>query len=527
MTTLLRYCRQVLPKVCRKVVTRSLPHPTVLRLPVRFFSVALTEAPEETPAVDANADSPADSQIIEELRETARYGQTPSTKYTTDWKYEDCRDMLKQWKMSGEVSPEAVTLALRVLLRCKYEPSVLSQELQAIEKLVGSIGKTPLTDELSLQLLKANGLAGHVGRSISLLGLRKKRGYDPIKDEFQFAIQSIISASLENKKNRNIYASDASSSLDNPTRFLDAILLNMHQRDFALTSELSLRMLSTYASSPMGKAVHFHYKVKPTKNGPRLVWNQPAPYYKIPSQLKADQEIALPGNSERRTKLDFERSEKFTLAPALTFFESLLQGACGHDPMEPTLELYNIKIKICCFRGAMWRAMEILKTELPQAGLEANTLSYLRILEGLVRVGDIATMQVFFTEMNQRNVPLNRQVVATMVDGYLNTADVAGSITFVQDVFNQHSILPPYNTHLKILELALCSGNFYEAKRHIYFIQQLWKFQPNDYHEASLKKQVQLTVQHPKLKKKALRQMFRYFGYELEETDFLDDFRES
>jgi hypothetical protein len=461
---------------------------------------------------------------LERLRQAARFGQNAGIGYTKEWKYEECREVLELWKSIKDVSPEAVTLALRVLLRCKYDTPILSKELQSIEKMVGSIGQTPLTEDLSLHLLKANGMAGHVGRAISLLSLRQKRGFEPVKKEFQYAIQSIISASLENRKHRNIY--ETSNSLDNPTRFLDAVLLNMHQRNFDLTPDLALLMLSTYASSPMGKALHFHYKARWTKEGPRLVWNQPAPYHKIPSQIRPDQEVALRGSSERKTKLEFERSEKFGLRPALSFFESLLHGACGHAPVKATLELYNCKIKICSYRGAIWRAMEILDKELPQAGLEPNTLSYLRILEGLARLGDVITMQKFFTTMNQRNVPLSRHVIRAMVDGYLNTSDVAGSITFVQDVFNQYSILPPYNTHLKILEMALASSNPYEATRHVYFIQQLWRFQPNDYHSVSLQRQVHSTVRHPSLSKEALQRMFQYFGYRLKEKDFFDEFRD-
>lgn len=247
--------------------------------------------------------------------------------------------------------------------------------------------------------------------------------------------------------------------------------------------------------------------------------------YKIPSQIQPDQETALRGSSERKSKLEFERSEKFGLRPALSFFESLLHGACGHAPVTPSLELYNCKIKICCYRGAIWRAMEILEVELPQAGLEPDTLSYLRILDGLARLGDIVTMKKIFTTMNQRNVPLSRHIIRAMVDGYLNASDVAGGITFVQDVFNQYSILPPFNTHLKILEIALGSANPYEATRHVYFLQQLWRFQPNDYHSASLQNQVRSTVQHPSLRKAALQHMFQYFGYRLEEKDFFEEFR--
>ena len=524
--TLLRLTsRHIVPRIDRALIFS----PTVTRLQWRFVSVPVTDANDE--ATDENLSlahaapqtKPEEESILERLRLFARFGQTFDSRYTEEWKYEECRNVLEQWKSSGDMSPEAVTLVLRVVLRCKFEPHVLSKEIQAVEKLVGSIGKTPLTDELSLQLLKTNGQAGHVGRSVSLLGLRKKRGFKAVNEEFQYAIQSIISACLDNRKHRNVFA--PCNVLDNPTRFLDAILLNMHQRDFELTPHLAHKMLSTYASSPTGKAVHFHYTLKMTRDGPRVVWNQPPPYYKVPSQIKADQDVALPGSSDRKTKMEFER-DKFDISAPLSFYESLVQGVCGHDPIMPTLELFNAKIKICCYRGAIWHAMDILQKAIPQAGLEPDTRSYLRILQALARLGDITTMKKLFTEMNQKDVPLNRHVVEAMVSGYLNAADIAGSITFVQDVFNQYSFLPPYNTHLNILEMALASKNPYEAKRHVYFLQQLWKFQPNDYHGESIKKQVRLTVQHPMLTKMALQELFQYFGYELNETDFLVDFRD-
>ena len=128
--------------------------------------------------------------------------------------------------------------------------------------------------------------------------------------------------------------------------------------------------------------------------------------------------------------------------------------------------------------------------------------------------------------MAQKDVPLSRPIIEVMVEGYLNTSDVAGSITFVQDVFNQYSILPPYDTHLKIIEKALGSANPYEAKRHVYFLEQLWRFQPNSYHPRSLLKQVRNTIQNPRLSKAALQHLFQYFGYTLEEKDFFEEFRD-
>mmetsp|Transcript_14990 Transcript_14990/g.34644 ORF Transcript_14990/g.34644 Transcript_14990/m.34644 type:complete len:109 (+) Transcript_14990:494-820(+) len=107
-----------------------------------------------------------------------------------------------------------------------------------------------------------------------------------------------------------------------------------------------------------------------------------------------------------------------------------------------------------------------------------------------------------------------------MVDGMLNVGNVSGAITFVQDVFNQYTVLPPYTTHLKILEVALASELEYEAKRHVYFLQQLWKWQPTQYHSPEETEKVQLAQRNPKLSKEALQHLFRYFGYTLADSDF-------
>ena len=106
----------------------------------------------------------------------------------------------------------------------------------------------------------------------------------------------------------------------------------------------------------------------------------------------------------------------------------------------------------------------------------------------------------------------------------LNVGNVGGAITFVQDVFNQYLVLPPYTTHLKILELALASELEYEAKGHVYFLQQLWKWQPNQHHLKNTKREVvrkvELAQKNPKLSKAALKRLFDYFGYKLTERDF-------
>ena len=97
---------------------------------------------------------------------------------------------------------------------------------------------------------------------------------------------------------------------------------------------------------------------------------------------------------------------------------------------------------------------------------------------------------------------------------------ISGASTMVQDIFNQHDTLPPYTTHLKIIEFALSNGLVFEAKRHVYFVQQLWKWEPSPHHDERFIKMMEATKNNPKLSKNALQKMFQYFSEELQEGDF-------
>ena len=256
------------------------------------------------------------------------------------------------------LSSETTSLALRSLLRLNVHTTILSRRVRDVERLLGSIAHTPLTDTLSYNLVEANGKAGNVGRVLALLHLRGKRGYTPVHvprkggshidknhqegrrdegyhrpSEFVWALTALRSSTLalreaggrtdlhrrrNNRNNnnnnstnhhntnnnnmntihfnedngrtrsskhhhRNSYHSQHQHQhqqqqqqqqqqdhtqhqhqhpLDNPTRWLDAILLNMHERKIPLTTDIASLMLSCYAcTGRTGRATHYHYKV--------------------------------------------------------------------------------------------------------------------------------------------------------------------------------------------------------------------------------------------------------------------------
>lgn len=545
------------------------------------------------------------------------------------------------------LSSKVLANAIRSLIRTRMDTPLLSQRIRDIEKIVGLIGWTPITEELSYRLLEANGKAGNVRRTLALLELRRRRGYTPREQdertfqegkelnnvgirrgekEFIHAIQSIQSAQLPLRRSRNIYLHESQLSdmaLDNPTRYLDAILLNMNQREVPLRPEIATQMLHCYASmGRTGRAIHYFYKVvrdpieedgfyiagpHPTHLGeeelgewkerrrrdgmgrvvvsgfedeeegdgnedeedsiisieeedaiidssstkertkPRMIMHPLPPFHKIPSHVEGAN-LAMNSDHQRpisfvkassrssssnqqepaqsiktpKTKYEWEvdREWSLSLTAAFAFADSLTHGACGHDPIELNVGGWNCLIKACCYRGAFHRALKILNETMPQKGIEPDSYSYNTILAGLARVGDISSLKEYLMNMTNKRVPIDKYTVQAMADGFLNVGDISGASTMVQDVFNQHDTLPPYTTHLKIVEFALSNGLIFEAKRHVYFIQQLWKWEPSPHHDKPFISMMEAMKHNPKLSKKALQKLFRHFSEELHDDDF-------
>jgi pentatricopeptide repeat protein len=507
------------------------------------------------------------------------------------------------------IAPSSLAAAVRALTRSRFDTPILSRRIRNMERLIGSIGWTPITEDLSYRLLEANGKAGNVRRTLALLELRRRRGYEPKEKEFLHVITSIKSAQLPLRRSRNIYLHETAlseSTLDNPTRYLDAILVNMSQRGVRLTQDLATNMLSCYSSTGRtGRALHYFYKVvhdqieedgvyipgphpthlskegleewKVKKRGEglgrllaprdlssdqtdseevknsayeeleamkaddddtiktrvRMVMHPPPPFHKIPSAVKGAS-LSTSKNEEENvqstekkfaksmTKLEWEleRDWSLSLTAAFAFADSLTQGACGHDPIELNIDAWNALIKACCYRGAFHRALKILNETLPQKGIDPDSFSYNTIMAGLARVGDINSLRELLVKMTNRSIPVDKYTVQAVADGLLNMGDISGASTIVQDIFNQHDTLPPYTTHLKIIEFALANNLIFEAKRHVYFVQQLWKWQPSQHHSPKFCSIMEATKRNPKLNKGALQQLFRYYGEELKEKDF-------
>jgi len=455
-------------------------------------------------------------------------------------------------------SPETTQHAFIAVLRCRLPTHDLSRIIREWERYIGSVGMTRMTDSLSLTMLEANGKAGNIGRAVQLLSLRKSRGYPPKTSEFIYAITAIDAASLHLRRNRNIFlAENDQPKIDDPTRWLDAILLNMNQRYVALTTKMANRMLNIFArTGRSAKMTHYFYRVlrksindndnndeddheirknsfeNDDKNNKIATYNNrpikvtvdmqpPPPYHKIPSQVRGKL-VRKPGSDIKQLKIERESDPDWSpvLTSAISFADSLKQGACGHDPIELDLISYSILMKVCVNRGSLWRAMHIIDEVMPANGIEPDIIAYNTLLIGLSKVGDVPTMKEYTRQLFSNGLEPNKKTIEAIIDSLLNLGDVGTAITLCQDYFNQYSVLPPYTTHLKILELTLGRGLVFEAKRHVSFINQLMKWERNKYHSEEVCRTVALTQKNPKLSKEALQQIFYYFGYSLVDSDF-------
>ena len=512
--------------------------------------------------------------------------------------------LLSSDERTALLATSVVDRALGLLLKCQLKPNKLADKVRDWERALGTLGETPLTATFSLRLVEVNGKAGNVGRVLSLLDYRAAQLYKPRYAEFRFAVTAVEVAGWHLRHNRNIFMSDVDQpQVDNPTRWLDAILLNMQARQFPLTTHLAARMMDTFASrGRSGKATHYFYSVHRTpinnssssygiayheedddeddghvldfdeesnehdapllssrSNLPgsqrpykvRLKLKTPPPHYKIPTEVAGKllpvrpkksksgkkpktvkRSAQAPAKQPGILKIDRETEPDWSLplTAAFSFADSLSHGACGHDPMELDLVCYNILIKTCVYRGALWRAMHVLDTVMPAAGVTPDHRSYDTILSGLSRVGDVTLMRSYYQQMisshdnddgTKKKLEPSHYTVKYIVDGLLNLGDVAGAITVIQDFFNQHNILPPITTQLKVLEFALGLDMIYEAKRQMYFIQQIWKWEPHyKYESKDFIYYMKAYQRDQRLSKEALQDLFSYFGETLDESDF-------
>jgi pentatricopeptide repeat protein len=469
------------------------------------------------------------------------------------------------------LSPHSAQMAVTCLLNSNIATnSKIRNEVREMERCFGSIvvpsevmdTKHPrrgieMTDWLSYLLLKANSRGGNVGRTLALLDLRANMKYTPRRkdsdqgdhddDEYIHAVNAIHAAGHEMPRHRSHHHDEEKNlqTLEDPTRWLDYILDHMHSRKVALTIDLSNRMIGCFsATGRSGRAMHHFYKLvqeqkktEANKEVSRTVvmrQNKPPPKNKVPSQSvdggygDISKDLGPEALASTYTQLSKELELKWSpgVTASFAFAKSLSRGACGHPPLQLNLRSWNNLIKVCCYRGALHRALYLVQHVLPkEEHLTPDVYSYNILIHALAKVGDTATQMQLLMEMTNQAIVPNNFTVQGLVQGHTNAGGVDTAISLIQDMFNQHSVLPFYETHLDVMEVALARGMTHEAKRHFFFIQQLWKWAPP--HALSEERVKEVTDMigfyrnSPRMGKGAMIRFFKYHGVELTDTDFV------
>ena len=493
-------------------------------------------------------------------------------------------DSSPSYDLRNFASPSNAQLAVRCLLNSDFkDPSQYRKKVRDLERIFGTcpnvlqtdLGDESLkrkkgiemTDQLSYLLLKANSRAGNIGRALALLDVRAKMNFSPRsrmtlegvrEDEYIHAVQAIFALGEEFQQNFTPHSNTKSfkgkdpfgennATLEDPTVWLESILDHMHRRKVTLTTDLANRMIESYAAKGRtARALHLFYKLvqkkrkedgeETHKNSPQKIVmkvNSPPPKHKVPSKSFGGSYSEIPtgsrveelANTYMQLSKELELKWSPTITAAFAFAKSLSHGANGHPPIKLNLRSWNNLIKVCCYRGALHRALYTLQHVLPkEERLAPDVYSYNLLMHALARVGDNATQMQLLAEMTSKTIKPVPLTVQALVLGHTNSGDLDTAISLIQDMFNQHNILPPHHTHLRVIEIALARGMVYEAKRHVYFLQQLWKWSPPHALSKEQSQEIENTIDFyrtsPKMGKDALIKLFRYHGEELTENDF-------
>jgi len=453
-----------------------------------------------------------DPTFLADLKLASAWNQAKENYENDAWDPLFCRKVVQQYDeyLNQDdtpkilLEPENIVAALKALTKCKVTPTVLAPRILAWEKLWGAKG-AKWNDPLTLQLLAANAKAGNIGRVLALLNFRQE--FPVHFREFTLCIQSIRAAQFDDKHKQ----------LQDPTRWLDAILWHMNKRGEQLSIKRANTMLRCYTTGYVEENNHYFYRVvrDERKRKVKVKYNPKGPrFYEHPDK-RTDPEYSYP------------------LQAAFSFAQSWTYGVAGHPPIEWNPETVAILIQISVHRGAIKKAMQLLydhSTEQrdPSVRMKKGVMGvkvYNIVLQGLARSGDLLSSQEVYAHMLAHGHVPDAFTVRAIVDGLINVQDLAGAVTAIHDFYYQHDILPAYTIHIKVLEMCLGTGVVHEAKRHAHFlIRQIGDWDEatmSKYHSEAFVKLMRATKANDQLQRKAIEQLFDYFGESLTDDDLL------
>eukprot|EP00607_Mallomonas_marina_P002721 CAMPEP_0182439538 /NCGR_PEP_ID=MMETSP1167-20130531/86503_1 /TAXON_ID=2988 /ORGANISM="Mallomonas Sp, Strain CCMP3275" /LENGTH=654 /DNA_ID=CAMNT_0024633271 /DNA_START=892 /DNA_END=2853 /DNA_ORIENTATION=- len=151
------------------------------------------------------------------------------------------------------------------------------------------------------------------------------------------------------------------------------------------------------------------------------------------------------------------------------------EGVEGHPAVPVTERSLRVLVKTCCVGGKEEKALEIINSMRVKYDIMPTALSYTPLIHHLAVISrSVQAAEDALTLMNNASVAPNSDVVDCLVTGLLLQDDHTSALDIIQEMYNQHSVRPSTRCMLKLLDNALHRGDFFEARRGLVVIEQLF-----------------------------------------------------
>jgi pentatricopeptide repeat protein len=186
--------------------------------------------------------------------------------------------------------------------------------------------------------------------------------------------------------------------------------------------------------------------------------------------------LKIYGKAIRRVDAEEGHEMEALVQKMMDFAESFQQtDASGVQTSLINAKVLRQLIKAHCQAGMVEEAEKLLQDAHQKYNVVLKGLCFEPLIYyyGVVR-GDLTAADDLLMKMVSRAVPLTQAVVASFAQGYIRNGAAGKALDVIQDLYNQHRVRAPVTVWTALLDNALARGDVHEARRVVYFIQQVF-----------------------------------------------------
>jgi pentatricopeptide repeat protein len=158
-----------------------------------------------------------------------------------------------------------------------------------------------------------------------------------------------------------------------------------------------------------------------------------------------------------------------------TQMRDFVQKTCPEKGVQPNDIIVREVIKTYCVAGNPDAAVKVINNCEALFGFKPTANCYDPVIffyAGLNNELDLA--ENLLQEMVNKAIPLTDQVVVPIVLGYIRAGELTEALDCVQDMYNQHRVLPTVSLWLQLLDASLERKDVMEARRVVALVRQLY-----------------------------------------------------